>query len=100
MAGCAYCGESIINKNDGGRKKTFCDKAHEKLWHAENKGNGFTTYDNDTPDVVEDRKARMIEYHKYHPLACAGDKEARRWLRHNLRLRAIWDNKNMKEVRL
>lgn len=99
MADCQYCGEGIIRTAT--RQNTqFCDKEHEKLWHKENGGNTFTSYIDDTPDVVEDRKARMKEYYKWHPLACAGDKEARRYLRHNMRLRAIWDTNNKVEVRL
>ena len=100
MADCKYCGEVITRKNDNGRNKTFCDKSHEKLWHKENGGNTFTSYDSDTPDIVEARKAQMRDYHKHHPLACAGYREARRWLRHNMRLRAIWDANKQVEVRL
>ena len=92
---CKYCGEIISKQNT-----QFCDKSHEKLWHKENGGNTFTAYVNDSPDQVEDRKARMREYHIKHPLACAGDKDARRWLRQILRLRAIWDSNKKVEVRL
>lgn len=92
---CKFCGDVLTTKNT-----QFCDKGHEKLWHKENGGNTFTSYIDDTPDIVEDRKARMREYHKWHPLACAGDKEARRWLRWNMRLRAIWDANTQKEIRL
>lgn len=100
MADCRYCGEAITRQNDNGRNKVFCDKSHEKLWHKENGGNTFTAYDNDTADIVEDRKERMRLYSINHPLACAGNKEARRFLRRTLRLRAIWDATNLREVRL
>lgn len=99
MADCQYC-EAVIVKQTGRRNAQFCNKQCEKSWHKENGGNTFTAWDNDTPDVVEDRKARMQEYYKWHPLACAGDKEARRWLRHNMRLRAIWCPIKQGEVRL
>ena len=100
MPECLYCGDIISNKNDNGRTKSFCNKSHEQLWHTGNRGNNFTAFSGDTPDMVENRKARMREYCKYHTLACAGDKEARWYLRQILRLRAIWDNVNKKEVRL
>lgn len=96
---CKYCGEIILRTTT--RQNTqFCHKEHEKLWYKENGGNTFTSYLDDTPDIVEDRKARMKEYHKWHPLACAGDKDARRWLRQNMRLKAIWDANRKREVRL
>lgn len=96
---CQFCGEVIIQQT-GRKNAQFCNKSHEKLWHKENGGNTFTSYTDDTADIVEDRKARMREYHIRHPLACAGDKEARQWLRQTLRLRAIWDGNNKVEVRL
>lgn len=92
---CQYCEKKLPKKNT-----QFCDKTHESLWHKENGGNTFTAYINDSADIVEDRKARMQEYHIRHPLACAGDKEARRWMRQVMRLRAIWDNEKKKEIRL
>lgn len=99
MSKCQYCDNPIVRTAT--RQNTqFCHKEHEKLWHKENGGNTFTSYLDDTPDIVEGRKARMREYQLRHPLACAGDKEARRWLRQTLRLTAIWDNINQREVRL
>lgn len=99
MADCRYCGEVIVRRI-GRLNVQFCNKSHEKLWHKENGGNTFTSYTDDTADIVEDRKDRMRLYSLHHPLACAGNKEARRWLRQNMRLRAIWDNNNKCEVRL
>lgn len=96
---CQKCGEVII-RHTGRKNAQFCNKGCEKSWHKENGGNTFTAYTDDTADVVEDRKARMREYAIKHPLACAGDKEARRWLRWNMRLRAIWDRNKQVEVRL
>lgn len=96
---CQYCGKTILQRT-GRRNAQFCDKIHEKLWHKENGGNTFTAWDNDTPDVVETRKARMREYHKCHPWACLGHREARRWMRQVMRLRAIWDPIKQCEVRL
>lgn len=96
---CQYCGEIIVRRI-GRLNKQFCNKGHEKLWHKENGGNTFTSYIDDTADIVEDRKERMRMYSLNHPLACAGDKEARRFLRRTLRLRAIWDASKQVEVRL
>lgn len=100
MAKCAYCKTESVQKNRLGMPITFCDRACERAWHIENPGNTFTAYDSYTPNVVEARKELMREYNTKHPMACAGDKEARQWLRQTLRLRAIWDHKKKKEVRL
>ena len=94
MAQCMYCKKEIS------KTKTFCNKSHEKLWHNENNGNTFTAFVSDSVEEVEGRKARMSEYYKYHPLACDGDREARQWMRQTLRLRAIWDDVNKRDVRL
>lgn len=99
MADCQFCG-AVIVRQTGRKNAQFCNKTCERSWHKENGGNTFTSYIDDTPDIVEYRKARMREYNKWHPLACAGDKAARRWLRQVMRLRAIWDNNAKKEVRL
>lgn len=99
MADCQFCSVVIVRQT-GRKNASFCNKSCEKAWHKENGGNTFTAWDSDTPDIVENRKARMREYYIRHPLACAGDKEARRWLRWNMRLRAIWDANKRVEVRL
>ena len=96
MAACNYCGKVIPKKSN----KMFCNKKHNSLWHKKNRGNTFTAFAGAAADIVENRKALMLEYAARHPLACAGDKEARSWMRSVLRLRAIWDNVNKKEVRL
>jgi len=52
------------------------------------------------PDVTMARRARNAIFDRLKPLACAGDREAKRTLRQTMRLRAVWDETNKKEVRL
>ena len=100
MAKCAYCRKDSNQKNRLGMPITFCNRACERAWHLDNPGNTFTAYDSDTPNIVEARKELMRAYNVRHSLACAGDKEARQYLRQVLRLRAIWDPIKRREVRL
>jgi hypothetical protein len=96
MANCIYCGEVITRRNDNGRNQVFCDKSHEQLWRGENRGNTFTAFSGDTPDIVESRKQRYKIWQK----AVAGCKESRKWLKKNLRLLAIYDKDKQEEIRL
>lgn len=52
------------------------------------------------PDVTMARRARNSIFDRLKTLACAGDREAKRTLRQTMRLKAIWDNENKREVRL
>ena len=52
------------------------------------------------PAVTMARRARNAIFDRLKPLACAGDRKAKKTLRQTMRLRAIWDDKNGWEVRL
>ena len=97
MANCLNCGEEVHHINS---PQLYCDDKCRQEWRNANREGSFSEGWGELPEVTENRQARNAIFKRLKPLACAGNKEARQVLRQTMKLTAIWDDKNMKEVRL
>ena len=100
MANCPNCEKPVLHVKSSQVAPLYCSQECKDEWRAINREGSFSKGWQELSEVTEARTARNAIFEKLKPLACAGDRIAKRFLRQTMRLRAIWDDTNKKEVRL